>query len=108
MKVSVNVTSMNGLGFLWQREDGNIAIYGFDGLVGKLVRVSLLEGSVVLTCDEDEIPPEECIPFTEDTLSCPTAIDYFKQNDALCCLFVQIFGIYTQCSGMKIVEIKPS
>lgn len=105
MNLNLNEKNMEGTGFLWLKGNSKVVICGFDDYVGKYVRVSELDGKIILAQDDEEIPIEECILFIEENLSCPTAIKYFRKHGVFQCLFVQIFGVYAQCKGIKIDEI---
>lgn len=91
-------------GYFYQNPDGTLSVQGFHDLRGKLVRFSELDGAVILAHDEEEIPPEECIPFDKETLANRNVIKYLSDRNAINCLFVKIFGIYSQCIDVQVVE----
>ena len=86
-----------------REQSGRLVPVGFQDLMGKLVRVSELEGAVVLAHDEEEIPPEECVIFDAETMANRNVIRFLESRKAIGCLFVQVFGIWVQ-SGAYILQ----
>ena len=90
-------------GFFYMNADGTLSVKGFGDLPGQEVRVSELDGAVILACDE-EIPREECIRFDELFLRNRNAIKYFTDRGAIGKLFVKVFGLYVECPDVSVLN----
>ena len=91
-------------GYFYLNADGTLAVKGFRDLLNQNVRFSILEGAVILAHDDEEIPPEECIRFDEKAFSSKAVVRFLSENHALGTLFVKIFGIYSACPDIQILN----
>lgn len=83
--------------------DGKLELRGFRGLQDHKVRIET-RNNVLLLVRDDSLPGTKCVKFTDEALSSSIMIDYFRENDAIGCLFVCVWGIWTQCKGVYIGE----
>ena len=98
--------SFKNCGYFYYNPDGSLSVRGFADLMNQNVRFSELDGAIILAHDDEDIPVEECIPFTKETLANPNVIKYLSERNAINTLFVKIFGIYSQCIDIQIHEPK--
>lgn len=91
-------------GYFKQEKDGSLKCIGFQDIWGKLVRFSELDGAVILAHDDEEIPPDECIMLDDETLKNRNVIKYLKDRCAINSLFAKVFGIYTQCPDIRVLQ----
>lgn len=83
-------------GYFYREQSGKIVHMGFRDLIGKNVRFSEYDGMIILAHDDEEIPVEETIPFTVETLNSPAVIKYLDERKAIGCLFAKALDFYSQ------------
>lgn len=96
------ITEDTNVGYLALR-DGKLELVGFPDLKDSLAKVELINGVLLIT-PNDDLHPTERLRFTDETLANPIIIDYFRQQNAINCLFVRVWNVYTQCKGVFICE----
>ena len=83
-------------GYFYREQSGKIVPMGFRDLIDKNVRFSEYDGMIILAHDDEEIPVEETIPFTAETLNSPAVIKYLDERNAIGCLFTKALDFYSQ------------
>lgn len=96
------VAKNTNVGYMVMR-DGRLELRGFRGLMNHKVKIETQNG-VLLLAPDNSLTGTECVKFTEEALSSAIMTDYFRQNDAIGCLFVCVWGVWTQCKGVHIEE----
>lgn len=94
------VTNTTNVGYV-TLEDGKLKLIGFDGLYGHRGRLELINNVLLITQDDDPTV-HDTVLFCDEVLAHPVMIDYFKQLDAIDCIFVRVWNVFTQCKGVHV------
>lgn len=92
------IAKQSNAGFMVLK-DGKIELRGFDGLMDHKAKIDI-RGGVMLIAPDDDLPGTECVRFSEENLASPSLIDYFKEHNAIGCLFVRVYSVWTQAVGV--------
>ena len=96
------VGNTTNIGYI-ELKDERVKVTGFGGLINHRAKIDLKRGIVVIVPDSMQ-SEDQSIDFNEDALSNKVMIDLLKQKDCFGCLFVRIWGIWTQCKNVTVAS----